>query len=324
MSNPPEKIRRFPALFRQNPRARAAIMRTYISKRKGDGGMRYSLYIDRIFVTHLTVNLCLLFLTAKSGGMDCRKGRIFRAAAAGAAMMTAALALPVPVQERELRLILKGIWLAAGVFAQLWIAFRCRNGKMLGRAVMLYGACSCMTGGILGAVMQIKKLSGSWAVSLLCIGAAYAGFLVIVSERRRSRSPLWKVSFCRNGDIFSETGLLDSGNGLYDPYTKMPVCIIDPAEAERLGIFEKDAPLRLIPYHCVGKRNGLMRAVTVDGMYLEKEGQEKRVGQVTLAVSPEPLAASGAYRVILHPALLEEKKGANHDLKSSDAGKHAV
>ena len=135
MSNPPEKIRRFPALFRQNPRARAAIMRTYISKRKGDGGMRYSLYIDRIFVTHLTVNLCLLFLTAKSGGMDCRKGRIFRAAAAGAAMMTAALALPVPVQERELRLILKGIWLAAGVFAQLWIAFRCRNGKMLGRDI---------------------------------------------------------------------------------------------------------------------------------------------------------------------------------------------
>lgn len=67
-----------------------------------------------------------------------------------------------------------------------------------------------------------------------------------------------------------------------------------------------------------------MRAVIVDEMYLEKDGQEKRNGQVILAVSPEPLSASGSYQVILHPALLEEKKGANHDIKSSDAGKHAV
>lgn len=299
-------------------------MGTYISKRKGDGGMRYSLYIDRIFMMHLTVNLCLLFLTAKSGGMDCRKGRIFGAAAAGAAILTAALALPVPVQERKLCLIVKGACLAVGVFVQLWIAFRCRNGKMLGRAAMLYGACSCMTGGILGAVMQIKKLSEALPVSLLCIAAAAAGLLMIASERRRSRSPLWKVSFGRNGKRFAGTGLLDSGNGLYDPYTGRPVCILDPSEAARLGLSDKNEPLHLIPYHCVGKSHGLMRAVIADEMYLEKQGQEKRIGQVTIAISPEPLSASGAYQILLHPALLEEKKGANHDLKSSDAGKHAV
>ena len=33
---------------------------------------------------------------------------------------------------------------------------------------------------------------------------------------------------------------------------------------------------------------------------------------------------SGGYQMILHPALLEEKKGADHDIKSSDAGKSAV
>lgn len=301
--------------------------------------MCYSLYIDRIFLMHFAVNLCLLFLTAKSGGLDCRKKRIFGAAAAGAGIVTAAMALPMPFGSRTQRLGMKLVCLAAGAGVQIFFAFSCRNQKIFRRAALLYGACACIMGGALGAAKGLQKVLavgkkqssgtetavfGWFSVSLFCIMTAYAGWRMISSEKRRSRSPLWKVSFCRNGNFFSGTGLLDSGNGLYDPYTKMPVCLIEQAEAERLGIFEENMPVKLIPYHCVGKKHGLLRAVTVDEMYLEKEGQEKRIGQVTLAVSPEPLSASGAYRVILHPALLEEKKGANHDLKSSDAGKHAV
>lgn len=304
--------------------------------------MRYSLYIDRIFMTHFAINLSLLFLTAKSGGIDCKKRRIFGAAAAGAALLTAALAIPVPGLGRGMRLAVKGLCLTAFALLQIWFAFECRNGKAFRRAAMICGACICVMGGTLGtagglweafgqasvsagkAAAQRKGLPDCLGTSAFCMTAAYAGWRVIAAQRRRSRSPLWKVTFLEAGERIVETGLLDSGNGLYDPYNRNPVCIIDPAEAKRLGIFEKNAPLRLIPYRCVGKKHGLLRAVIVDEMYLEKEGQEKRIGQVTLAVSPEPLSASGAYQVILHPALLEEKKGANHDLKSSDAGKHAV
>lgn len=217
---------------------------------------------------------------------------------------------------------------------------------------MLYGACACVVGGVFGAVkglwdmafsgtgmwtaagqvsdlygqavMQRGNLTDGFATAVFCAIAGGIGSRIVAAERRRSRSPLWKVSFCRNGRAFEGTGLLDSGNGLYDPYTGKPVCIIDPSEAGKLGLLDKNMPLRLIPYNCVGKSHGLMRAVIVDEMYLEKDGQEKRNGQVILAVSPEPLSASGSYQVILHPALLEEKKGANHDIKSSDAGKHAV
>ena len=314
--------------------------------------MRYSLYIDRVFMMHFAVDVCLLFLTAKSGGMDCSKKRIFGAAAAGAGIVTAALAMPLPLGSRALRLALKLSCLAAGAAAQVWFAFSCRNKRAFRRAAMLYGACACVVGGVFGAVkglwdmafsgtgmwtaagqvsdlygqavMQRGNLTDGFATAVFCAIAGGIGSRIVAAERRRSRSPLWKVSFCRNGRAFEGTGLLDSGNGLYDPYTGKPVCIIDPSEAGKLGLLDKNMPLRLIPYNCVGKSHGLMRAVIVDEMYLEKDGQEKRNGQVILAVSPEPLSASGSYQVILHPALLEEKKGANHDIKSSDAGKHAV
>lgn len=45
------------------------------------------------------------------------------------------------------------------------------------------------------------------------------------------------------------------------------------------------------------------------------------IADVTVAVRPGRLSRSGGYQMILHPALLEEKKGADHDIKSSDAGK---
>lgn len=297
--------------------------------------MRYSLYIDRVFMMHFAADVCLLYLTAKSGGIDCQKKRIFGAAAAGAGIVTAALAAPLPLGGGALQLALKLSCLAAGAAAQVWFAFSCRDKRAFRRAATLYGACACVVGGAFGAAkglwgmtfsgaVQRENLTDSFAAAAFCAMAAVVGSRIVAAERRRSRSPLWKVSFCRNGRAFEGTGLLDSGNGLYDPYTGRPVCIIDPSEAGKLGLLDKNAPLRLIPYNCVGKSHGLMRAVIVDEMYLEKDGQEKRNGQVILAVSPEPLSASGSYQVILHPALLEEKKGANHDIKSSDAGKHAV
>ena len=116
---------------------------------------------------------------------------------------------------------------------------------------------------------------------------------------------------------------MDSGNSLKDPYTGRPVCILDEETAKKLGISAEKA-VRLIPYHSIGRAHGLLRAVTVSELYLRKDGQEKKIADVTVAVGPRRLSRSGGYQMILHPALLEEKKGADHDIKSSDAGKSAV
>ena len=107
------------------------------------------------------------------------------------------------------------------------------------------------------------------------------------------------------------------------PVHGRPVCVLDEETAKKLGISTEKA-VRLIPYHSIGRAHGLLRAVTVSELYLRKDGQEKKIADVTVAVGPGRLSRSGGYQMILHPALLEEKKGADHDIKSSDAGKSAV
>ena len=117
---------------------------------------------------------------------------------------------------------------------------------------------------------------------------------------------------------------MDSGNSLYDPFTGQPVCLVEKETAEKLGLLQKPEKIHIIPYHSIGKQHGLLQAEAVEEMYLEKDGQERRIKQVMLAVSPQRLSAAGRYQLILHPALLEGKKGENHDIESSDAGENAV
>jgi hypothetical protein len=191
-------------------------------------------------------------------------------------------------------------------------------------------------GGICNGISEVRELfetdqngfGTGGQVSMMqllvwCAIVVWYGAKLLDRERRRQNHPIWKVSFFWKTKFFSGSALMDSGNSLKDPYTGRPVCVLDEETAKKLGISTEKA-VRLIPYHSIGRAHGLLRAVTVSELYLRKDGQEKKIADVTVAVGPGRLSRSGGYQMILHPALLEEKKGADHDIKSSDAGKSAV
>ena len=191
-------------------------------------------------------------------------------------------------------------------------------------------------GGVCNGISEVRELfetdqngfgtGGQVSVMQLLVWCAivvWYGAKLLERERMRQKHPIWKVSFFWKTKFFSGSALMDSGNSLKDPYTGRPVCILDEETAKKLGISTEKA-VRLIPYHSIGRDHGLLRAVTVSELYLRKDGQEKKIADVTVAVGPGRLSRSGGYQMILHPALLEEKKGADHDIKSSDAGKSAV
>ena len=87
---------------------------------------------------------------------------------------------------------------------------------------------------------------------------------------------------------------------------------------------EKPEQFRIIPYHSVGKQRGLLQAAAVEEVRLYRAGQERVRKRVLIAVSEERLSQSGRWQMLLHPAILEEEKGEDHDIESSDAGKDAV
>lgn len=284
--------------------------------------MQYSLYVDRIFFLHFIMNFLLLLLTAKLASCQLHWKRMLGAAAAGALFFLVILLIPAGK--------IPGMWglknaasLLAGL-AGLQLAFGFRKWESLIRAAFFYVLSACVLGGILGAWYgRGKPLS---LVKILVSASCAVFFLLglIARERRKRKNLLWQVEVKTKSRRVAGAALLDSGNSLYDPFTGRPVCLVEKEMAEMLGLLRRPEKIHIIPYHSIGKQHGLLQAEAVEEMYLEKDGQERRIKQVMLAVSPQRLSAAGRYQLILHPALLEEKKGENHDIESSDAGENAV
>lgn len=293
--------------------------------------MQYTLYVDRIFFLHFVMNFFLLLLTAKLGNCQTKIKRLLGAAAVSAFFFVAVLVIPADRMPAAVG-VKTGAAICAGLGA-LQTAFQFRSREGLIRAALWYAASACVLGGVLGAGYGIAKLLfcsrlpesvGMTGLLAAAVFAAAAGMWLGGRERRAGRNACWRAELVHGNVKRTVTALMDSGNSLYDPFTGRPVCIVEAGTAEALGILSKPEKIHIIPYHSIGKQHGLLQAAAVDEVYLEKEGQERRIKQVMLAVSPHGLSADGRYQLILHPVLLEEMKGENHDIESSNAGKDAV
>lgn len=293
--------------------------------------MQYTLYVDRIFFLHFIMNFLLLLLTAKLGNCQTKIKRLLGAAAASAFLFVTVLV--IPADRVPAAVWVKTVAAICAGLGALQAAFRFRSREGLIRAALWYAASACVLGGVLGAGYGIGKLlfcgrlpenGGMTGMLTAAAFAAGTGMWLGGREHRAGRNTCWRAELTHGNVKRTVTALMDSGNSLYDPFTGRPVCIVEAGTAEALGILSKPEKIHIIPYHSVGKQHGLLQAAAVDEMYLEKEGQERRIKQVMLAVSPHGLSAGGRYQLILHPVLLEEMKGENHDIESSNAGKDAV
>lgn len=137
------------------------------------------------------------------------------------------------------------------------------------------------------------------------------------------------VIFQIGGKEFSIKGLVDSGNQVYDPISRLPVMFVSlkniekdmPAEIIRLTeqpeaiIYgsqpiapEWESKMRIIPYKVVGKDHQLLIAVKPDTLFLKKEQEVIVVEKGLISFTSQVLSAEGIFDCIVHPKMLLEKK----------------
>lgn len=140
---------------------------------------------------------------------------------------------------------------------------------------------------------------------------------------------LVKVTIKIHETSYQFTGLIDSGNQLYDPLSRTPVMIVSIAhkladfppsfiqltKAEELLANETvELPkefankIRLIPYRVVGQEQQILIAVKPDQVILEKEGNVFAVEKVLVSFTVQQLSPENQYQCIVHPKMLTEKK----------------
>lgn len=273
-------------------------------------------YVDSVLVLNGLMDYLLLLCTGRLAGIRLRRGRYALAALLGG---TYAVAVFLPGLAF---LAAPPVKLASGVLMAL-AAFGGEE-KLL-RLTLLFFAVSC---GMAGCVLGLGLLSGGGVpvvngvfytdvnarVLVVASAAGYAVLTVVfrAAARHGVGGELLPVRVCLQGKTADLTALLDTGNALRDPVGGQPVLVAAPGvldgllppqvrrllknggpAAELLEPLRETAPelrFRLVPYHAVGTRTGLLLAVRCDWMEVAGE----RYDGLLAALSPTPLGTGYA------------------------------
>ena len=166
--------------------------------------------------------------------------------------------------------------------------------------------CTFLLGGIVQWIQRYLKFPvysflGLSLVSFWILSGGM-GWLMRVKGREAG---LVKVTLGFHGRVLRIQGLLDTGNHLYDPVFHKPVSVITEDLQRKLCAGEEVLFLQ-VPFHSIGKQDGLMPAFFADYLCVEtQEGQEKQTQRPLIGITKEPLSSKQEYDIILHPDLLE-------------------
>ncbi|WP_019120691.1 sigma-E processing peptidase SpoIIGA [Brevibacillus massiliensis] len=236
--------------------------------------------------------------------------------------------------------------------AMMWIAFGFRRLlTFLQNLCIFYFVAFVFGGGVYGLhyllSSQSEVVGGILAVHSDSFGVGskptvivvLSGFVLVyflsrrsyhaISEPKRLEAFHVEVAAKVAGESVICRGLVDTGNQLYEPITRIPVTIMEarlfarllPAELaslvareEKLDSLEQIIPelpqewqnrLRLVPFRSVSRGMDFLVAIKPETFVVRQNGRRFESQKVLIGLNPIPLAANGNYQAIVHPALLQ-------------------
>lgn len=262
------------------------------------------LYIDLFFLWNFWMNALILFLvrwiTRTYRTLWC-----LLAAAIGAA--SACFGVILYLQSVRIPYLL---FLELGVVVLMnMLAFGARN---LLWHLFLFLVVSAGTAGVF---LYAVSLSGSKTELPAIVFVSLAAFLGCFVLEKQSRIR-WKEEHMKTKAVLEfgdrkllATALMDTGNKLYDPFYHKPVILVDEKLVwEMLAYCKENCPERLhfIPFHSVGKENGILEGITFDCVRIRWENKQWNFENVIAAATKESLYKGKEYQVIFHCGLLQE------------------
>lgn len=183
--------------------------------------------------------------------------------------------------------------------------FRPKSKQYFYRILMTCYLSAIIPGGIL---LGIENIIGKKNLSLSLVG-----ILVVVSvfgieityKKWNQKKEFYEVEiYFSSNESCLVSALFDSGNGLIEPISKMPVSVVDADIAERYKCSLKEENFRIIPFHSIGKDKGIMEAYFVEKIEIKREGENIVVEKPMIAFTKDAVSVNGKYQMILHPEII--------------------
>ncbi|ADM70941.1 Sporulation sigma-E factor-processing peptidase [Paenibacillus polymyxa E681] len=315
-------------------------------------------YIDLIFLANLFIDAVLLMVTAWMRKIRPVWWRLMVSAGIGA-MYVVMMFVP------ELSFLFTFLIKLALSVIMLLVAFGFGSmQKYLRTMGAFYMINFVAAGGILGMHYFLQNtgelFNGIWYTAsggmsfelkiafwfILCaFGGVMLFFRIVQSSKQRTERMsgfLGQVQVWIGQDHIECTGLLDTGNQLYDPLTRTPVMVMEAAlwesylpaswlrkcsegNADQMVMelgdesFSWQDRVRLVPYRGINRNHSFMLAIKPDRVEVVMNGVHFVHHRVLIGLDGGTLSAEGKYRAIIHPDVTAQEEGSVDTNQKRDA-----
>lgn len=265
--------------------------------------MKYEIYIDSLFWLNLGMNLYLLELTNIILHHTATWKRIVLGAVCGSVLAV----VPLLFQINILTAGVTGLFLS--VLGMSLVTFRVTE---IGAYLHLLEILAVMTF-VLSAVLQcvLQKLPPDYRLpiqGLLFIGGVCFLLLKGLLQRSVRKSCECKVTLWNDKTKIRINAIVDTGNSLIEPISGAPVAVLDKKVFENLFCNDKPAGFRVIPYHSIDKKSGIMPGYLIPEIQIEQNGFCRQFQNIYVGVRQEEAKECENYKMIINPDMLKEGK----------------
>mgnify|MGYP004637086005 CR=1 FL=1 len=256
--------------------------------------MTVNVYLDVYFGFNFLMDVAVLYIT---GEIIKNSKSIIRTVVAALLGSFYATALLIANRHGILIYILTYI-----VVAQLMIliAFGYSNLKdNLTKLSGMYFSVLVLNGAINLLGINTKMCSVIFATAIMCVVAKK--IIRKIRKNIRISTTVKMVNISYKAQNVKVKALVDTGNSLYEPFTKKPVSIIEKKEIGKWNF--SDMKFIYIPFNSIGEKGGLLKAVIADNMEVDKRIVEKPI----VGIFDGKLSRNGRYNMILHPDIINRE-----------------
>lgn len=263
--------------------------------------MYYILYIDRLFFLNFCMNLFALSLMRISLRRTVTRFRMILSAGLGAVGYIVILFLP---PFSYLIKVIAGFTSVS--ILMVFVMYPKSSFSFLIKALTSLYCFTFLLGGVLLFIKKYSNPSGDryWLYILIPAAVIYFVLCFLLKKRYEVIKECKVTLLCEEKQLILKA-LVDSGNMLVEPISGKPVSVIEAQSLEKAGISVHEEKCRVIPYHSVGKKNGILMGYEFPEMIVHMENEDRNIEKVIIAVSRDKLFRGGKYDMILHPGLIE-------------------
>ena len=296
-----------------------------------------TVYLDVILIENLCMNYIILFATSYILKNKVNHIRLIISSLLGGIY---AIVAYMQILEIYSNIVMK-IFLS---IIMVYIAYNSKNIKILIKQIVIFYLTSFVFGGCAFALLYFIKPQeilmrngmyiGTYPLKIAALGAI-VGFIITTIAFKLVKSKISKKDmFCKMKIYFNEksintVAMIDTGNMLKDPITRMPVIVVQKdilynvipytildnldkiiggdvsKELYETNNLEYISKFRVIPFSSIGKQNGMLLGLKADKVQVEIEEKDEIINDVIIGIYDKKLSKKNNYFALIGLDILE-------------------